>query len=200
MSQRPSSPLALAVLALLYERPMHPYEMAAVMRERGKEKSIKLRYGSLYTVIDALRRDDLIASREKVRQGRRPERTIFEITRTGTNVLKSWMAEILSQPVKEYPQFEAGLSLLPTLPPQTVIPLLTQRLERLTTEMAEVRSGLKSAADQNVPALFLVETEYYLALLQTERKFVEQLVERIRTGNLDGVEVWKRLHSRRRSA
>jgi DNA-binding PadR family transcriptional regulator len=179
---------------------MHPYEMAAVMRERGKEKSIKLRYGSLYTVIDALRRDGLIASREKMRQGRRPERTIFEITRTGTDVLKGWMAEILSQPVKEYPQFEAGLSLLPTLPPQTVIQLLTQRLERLATEMSEVRSGLKSAADQNVPALFLVETEYYLALLQTERKFVEQLVERIRTGTLDGVEVWKRLHSRRRSA
>ena len=42
-----SSPLALAVLVLLYERPMHPYEMAATLRERRKEDSIKLRYGSL---------------------------------------------------------------------------------------------------------------------------------------------------------
>ena len=49
---RLSNPLALAVLVLLFERPMHPYEMAATLKERHKEASIKLRYGSLYTVID----------------------------------------------------------------------------------------------------------------------------------------------------
>ena len=49
-----SNPLALAVLACLHERPMHPYEMASTMRERGKEQSIKLNYGSLYTVVDNL--------------------------------------------------------------------------------------------------------------------------------------------------
>ena len=34
---RTSNPLALAVLALLFERPMHPYEMAATLKERHKE-------------------------------------------------------------------------------------------------------------------------------------------------------------------
>jgi len=47
-----SNPLVLAVMVLLYERPMHPYEMAAALRERRKENSIKLRYGSIYTVIE----------------------------------------------------------------------------------------------------------------------------------------------------
>src|SRR5919206_135644 len=32
-----SNPLALAVMALLYERPMHPYEMVSLMREPVKE-------------------------------------------------------------------------------------------------------------------------------------------------------------------
>jgi DNA-binding PadR family transcriptional regulator len=32
----PGNPLALAVLALLFERPMHPYEMAATLRQRHK--------------------------------------------------------------------------------------------------------------------------------------------------------------------
>ena len=35
-----TNPLALAVLALLFERPMHPYEMAATLRERQKDASI----------------------------------------------------------------------------------------------------------------------------------------------------------------
>ena len=51
-----SNPLALAVLACLIERPMHPYEMASTMRERHKDESIKLNYGSLYTVTEALQR------------------------------------------------------------------------------------------------------------------------------------------------
>ena len=54
VKQRPSNPLALAVLALLFERPMHPYEMAATLKHRHKHESIKLRYGSLYTVIELL--------------------------------------------------------------------------------------------------------------------------------------------------
>ena len=39
-TKRPfSNPLALAILVLLYERPMHPYEMANTLRERRKERA-----------------------------------------------------------------------------------------------------------------------------------------------------------------
>ena len=46
--RRVSNPLALAVLASLTERPMHPYEISTTLRQRAKEESIKLNYGSLY--------------------------------------------------------------------------------------------------------------------------------------------------------
>ena len=35
---------------------MHPYEMATTMRTRGEDESIKLNYGSLYTVVESLAR------------------------------------------------------------------------------------------------------------------------------------------------
>ena len=37
-----SNPLALAVLSCLYERPMHPYEVAQTLRHRAKHESIRL--------------------------------------------------------------------------------------------------------------------------------------------------------------
>ncbi len=49
-----SNPLALAVLACLFERPMHPYEVAQTLRHRAKHESVRLNYGSLYDVVDAL--------------------------------------------------------------------------------------------------------------------------------------------------
>ena len=79
--RRVSNPLALAVLATLRQRPMHPYEMAAAMRSQGKERSIKLNYGSLYTVVDNLARHGLIEAMEASREGRRPERTVYRPTR-----------------------------------------------------------------------------------------------------------------------
>src|ERR1700745_230142 len=111
----PSNPLALAVLALLFERPMHPYEMGVILKQRHKEESIKLRYGSLYTVIDLLPRRSFIVARENGRDGRPPERTGYEITAAGRDELRAWMTDLIAEPVKEYPQFEAALCLLPVL-------------------------------------------------------------------------------------
>ena len=42
---------ALAVLCLLRERHMHPYEMRRLMRERHKEERLRLKAGSLYHAI-----------------------------------------------------------------------------------------------------------------------------------------------------
>ena len=67
-----SNPLALAVLVLLFEKAMHPYEMAATLKQRGKEQSIKLRYGSLYTVIGQLGREGFIEAVGTERAGGRP--------------------------------------------------------------------------------------------------------------------------------
>src|SRR4028118_436182 len=103
--RRVSNPLALAVMALLFERPMHPYEMVSTMRERGKHESVRLRYSSLYSVVGALEREGLISSRETVRAGRRPERTVYGITEEGREEFLSWLRELLSEPVKEYTQF-----------------------------------------------------------------------------------------------
>src|SRR3984957_15724625 len=106
-----SNPLALAVLACLYESPMHPYEMATTMRARHKDESIKLNFGSLYTVVEALERHGFIEAQETERAGRRPERTVYRITAAGSAELLDWLSELISVPAKEYLRFEAGLSL-----------------------------------------------------------------------------------------
>ncbi len=188
-----SNPLALAVLVLLFERPMHPYEMAATLKLRNKEKSIKLRYGSLYTVIEALVREGLIVAKETVREGRRPERTIYELTPSGAERMRAWLRELLGTPVKEYPQFEAALSLLPAVPPDEAVALLEGRVGRL----GEVAEGLRAsieAVSKVVEPLFLVEVEYRLALIEAERQFIEEFVRRIKT-DADYVRAWQGFHA-----
>jgi DNA-binding PadR family transcriptional regulator len=187
-----SNPLALAVLVLLFERPMHPYEIAATLRVRNKENSIKLRYGSLYTVIDGLHQEKLIEVKETVREGKRPERTIYALTPAGLKQMREWMHWLLGTPVKEYPQFEAALSLLPAVPPEEAVKLLEARVARLGEMSEELRAGIAEAV-RHVEALFLVENEYRLSLLETERQFIEGLVQRIKD-DADYVRTWKAFH------
>ena len=189
-----SNPLALAVLACLAEQPMHPYEMATTMRERGKHESIKLNYGSLYTVVESLQKHGLIAARETVREGRRPERTVYEITEAGRLTFTAWLSELIGTPTKEYTSFEAGLTLLGGLPPDQVVALLGQRTALLGAEISRVRAMLEFAAEKEVPRLFLVEAEYRIALLEAELEWVRKLAPSIADESLDGVPLWRSFH------
>ena len=192
----PSNPLALAVLALLFERPMHPYEMASTLKDRRKHESIKLRYGSLYTVIELLVTRGFIAAKETAREGKRPERTIYEVTPAGRDELHDWMADLIAEPVKEFPQFEAALCLLPVLPPDEALALLRQRLKRIEQTTTGLAGQIAAIGAQNFPGLFLVETEYRLALLKAEQVFVADLIHRIENG-WGPLDLWRGLHQDR---
>jgi DNA-binding PadR family transcriptional regulator len=192
-SKGPSNPLALAVLVLLFERPMHPYEIAATLQVRNKGGSIKIRYGSLYTVIEGLVRDGLIAVQETVRDGRRPERTIYAIRPAGLERMREWLRELIGTPAKEYPQFEAALSLMPALPPGEAVALLEGRVLKLATLAEEIRATIE-VVTKRVEPLFLVERDYHLAMVEAERQFVEGLLRRIAEDETY-THVWKELHA-----
>ncbi len=193
------NPLALAVLACLFERPMHPYEMASTLRERHKDESIKLNYGSLYSVVEALQRHGLIEAQETERKGRRPERTVYAITNPGALELTDWLSELLSTPVKEYRQFEAALSLLPVLEPREAMVLLEQRCRRLETQLSQRRAVTEMLESRRLPRLFSVEFEYSTVLLEAELEWVRALVGEIDSGTLEGSEFWSAIHGDRAS-
>jgi DNA-binding PadR family transcriptional regulator len=200
MPRRPTNPLALAVLACLSERPMHPYEMAATMRTRGQDASIRLNYGSLYGVVETLLKRGLLEEQEVVREGRRPERTVYRITDEGRAEVEDWLAELLGRSAKEFPQFEAGLSLMGALPPDRVVDLLQQRTVALQTRLSELDAIIEAATRNGVPRVFLVEMDYERAMVDADCAFTEQLAADIESEALDGVAFWKDVHATERSA
>ena len=192
-----SNPLALAVLACLVERPMHPYEISTTLRSRGKELSIKLNYGSLYSVVESLEKHGLIRARETTREGRRPERTVYEITDAGEIECEDWLAELIPVPVREFTSLEAGLSLLPLLEPNEAARLLDERAERLRIDQRGIDAAHAEAKSMQLPELFLIESVFRRTMLAAELEFVTTLARDIRSGAFKGTDWWQRIHDLR---
>jgi len=185
----------LAVLVCLYEKPMHPYEVAQTLRSRAKQESVRLNYGSLYAVVESLEKKGFVKATGTVREGKRPERTIYEITDDGAREMNDWMTELIGVPAKEYPAFMAGLSFIPSLPPDDALIALRARADALKMKLAGMEGTMKAARDAGLPRLFELEGEYEQQQLTAELTFVIGLVEEMSSGQLEGLEMWRAFHA-----
>jgi len=186
-----SNPLALAVLVCLYEKPMHPYEVAQTLRNRAKQESVRLNYGSLYAVVESLEKKGFIKATGTVREGKRPQRTVYEITDEGSVEMTDWLTELIGTPNKEYPAFMAGLSFLPALDPDDALAALRHRAEMLTVKLASQRGIEKAARDAGLPRIFGLESEYEEGQVVAELRFVTSLAEEMENGTLEGLDLWR---------
>ena len=185
--------LALAVLGTVVQRPMHPYEMASVLRARGKDQDMPIKWGSLYTVVRNLEKHGLLEAAESGRQGGRPERTVYRITEAGRAELVDWTRELVSTPEPEHTRFKAGLSVLGVLPPDEVIDLLRQRLSLVRQDIAGRQDAL-TVQLREIPRLFLVEDEYDLAMREAEAGWVGALLDEITSGRFADLAAWRAFH------
>ncbi len=193
MSRSRGNPLALAVLACLWERPMYPYEITTTLRDRGKDDSIRLNFGALYSVIATLEKRGMIAQLRVERGGNRPERVVYEITDRGRLEADAWERELLELPAKEYPAIEAGLSLIALVPPDEAAALLRSRVRRLEREIATSEQTL---AGLDLPELFVIENDFALAMHRAERDLCERYADRLERSEIGGQAAWAALHRR----
>ena len=169
----------IAVLALLREAPMHPYQMQSLLRERHKDEILALKKGSLYHAIGRLVRAELILAKETGRNGRRPERTTYAITPTGRKELIRALRQIVAVPQRESSEFMAAMSFLVHLTPAEAIPRLEERCHHLEQQIAAFSSSL-SAVTERVARINLVESEYLVAMLNAELAWVRNLIAEMR--------------------
>lgn len=182
------SPPTLAVLSLLAERPRHPYEMQALIRERHVGRVVRMRGGSLYDAVRRLQRVGLIAPLETERAGARPERTIYALTDSGRTELDSLLVEMLSEPLNEYPRFVAALAhVLGVGSKERAEELLRRRAARLRTEMDEI-DALRADLPADMPRIVMIETDYAQAMRRAELDWLAGTVEALSSGRLGWIE------------
>jgi DNA-binding PadR family transcriptional regulator len=180
----PLTPLAVAVLELLHERDMHPYEMQQLIRDRGTDHVIKLTPGALYHTVERLARHEYIEAMETARAGRRPERTVYAITEAGRDEFTDNLRDMIRRPQKEFPLFGAAVEMLQALDPNDAARLLEQRSVALEANIAAVEQLMASLLKRGLTRLQVVEIEYGITMIRAELSWVRGIVDDIRSGAL----------------
>ncbi|MET9328209.1 helix-turn-helix transcriptional regulator [Tsukamurella sp. NPDC003166] len=186
---REMAPLAIAALALLTERDMHPYEMFTTMVDRREDLVVKLRAGSLYHAVNRLADDGMVVAVSTERDGNRPERTTYGITPAGRERLQAVVADLLARPAEEYPRFPFAVSEAHNLDRGVVRALLAGRLERVDRELTEMRAGHARALERTAAA-YLLDLDYLIAMRAAEADWLRRTVGRLDDETLD----WKAHH------
>lgn len=178
------NPLGIAALALLAERPMHPYEMFQTLMLRREDRIVKVRPGSLYHAINRLETDGLIRTLGTEREGNRPERTTYAITTAGRDALLATVTEMIAEPVNEYPRFPLAIGEAHNLPLETVVGLLEQRLSLLRAARAEGEGELEGVRARGLPRKFWLDGTYLLAMNAAEIAWISGVLDELRSGAL----------------
>ncbi len=189
--QRPPAaltPPGIAILSLLWRQPMHPYEMRHRIRVQEIDRVMKVTHGTLYSTVDRLAASGLIQPVETSREGRRPERTVYEITDLGRDQLLDALRTHLMRTTPDYPGLATALTFASLLDPEEVAELLQRRAIEvealLSGKNAAVDASLKQFERMHLSRVHLIETEYLIALQRAELDWLRAVVADIRAGRL----------------
>ncbi|MFE0027534.1 PadR family transcriptional regulator [Amycolatopsis sp. NPDC059021] len=176
--------LGIAVLELLHEKPMHPYEMAQLMRERHVDTRVKLKAGSLYHTVERLLGNGFIEVVDTQRDGRRPERTVYGMTDAGRDAFVERARHLLGNVAEEYPEYLSGLAVIDDLGRETTLAELEIRATKLRSLVAADRVVLDRLADEGTPEIFWLDWRYTTDRRAFELEWTERLIDGLRSGRI----------------
>jgi len=177
-------PLGVVSLALLTERPMHPYEMYQLLVARSQDKTVKLRPGTLYHAINWLESAGFVVATGTEREGNRPERTTYAISDAGREALRRSVVAMLTEPAEEFPEFTVAMGEAHNLPREVVLGALRERVAFVEAECHRGGVHLDRANARGLPRRFILGGEFALNRARADVAWLNSVIAQIESGEL----------------
>lgn len=171
--------VAVMALALLHERPMHPYEVFRTLEHRCDTRLIRVNAGAVYHAVERLVAGGLAEAVGTDRQGRRPERTTYRVTDAGRAALVPRLTSLLADDHPAYPLFPVGLAQASHLPRADALAALAARRDRQADALARATGALERAMSHGHPLRHLLDFDHEIAMLTAEIAWLDDVVARL---------------------
>ena len=179
------SAVAVLILAMLHEQPMHPYQVHQTLVERGDTRLVRVNAGAVYHGIERLEKEGLVEAAGTERAGNRPERTTYRITDAGRSAFAARLASFLGDDHPSFPLFAVGLAEAHEIPSDEVVAQLTRRRDREADRMARLRQAQDRLRALGLPRRYLLDVERDLAMMGADIAWLDRTLEELRADELE---------------
>jgi DNA-binding PadR family transcriptional regulator len=128
----------LVILGLLRQESLHGYELKHVIEEHMGDWT-KIPVGSIYFALGKLADEGKIREVAVEREGKRPEKTVYEITAAGDEEFFALLRDCLGTSEKEYHEIDQALAFLDALKPREAAALFGSRVSLLEAQVLRLK-------------------------------------------------------------
>jgi DNA-binding PadR family transcriptional regulator len=172
----------LVILGLLLERPLYGYEIKQVIEEHMSDWT-SIAFGSIYFALDKLAAEKFVEKVEVEQAGKRPSRSVYEITAAGRGEFLRLLRESWQQPERQYFSIDICLFFLKNLPVDEVQRYLRSRQAGLQATLEHLHSHrAEQLAVPEVPRIAMAIFDHTLVHTQAELSWVTDLLARMESG------------------
>lgn len=168
----------LPLLGLLVEQPSHAYGLTSRLCERyGRSTATR---STVTSLLKSLEKAGLVASRQPEQVGKRPPRTVYELTEAGVADFRRRVEAGLGEGETASADFVMAVAYAAILPAEQAADLLDARAERVEREAARLRERPDGVAEAH-----MLEAAYWHTIAAAEAEWLRMLAVRIRERDID---------------
>jgi DNA-binding PadR family transcriptional regulator len=176
-----------ALLGLLSEQSMYPYQIEQQVKYRDMRSWTDLSMSSIYKLLRKLEENRLISRKDEVSQENRIQK-IYTLTQEGKQALQQKIITLLTEPEHTKWQIDIAtynLNLIPTEKAQTA---LTEYRKKIEKKIQEYEALLKFLQDEECPNYRYGVAERPIFLLKGELQWVDSFLKQqnLSTPNQEG--------------
>lgn len=167
-----------ALLGLLSEEPMYPYQVEQQVKYRDMRFWTELSMSSIYKVLDKLEKKSLVVRTNEVSEENRL-RKLYAISEDGKKALQEKLVTLLSVPEHVRWQVDIGTYNCDLLPRKTVVAALKKYRKELETQVKQYGELEKFLRDSGCPPHRFAIALRPVFLLKGEIEWVDAYLARL---------------------
>lgn len=173
------SNLEASILGLLCEGFRYGYELDKIIEERNMRHWTEIAFSSIYYVLKRLEKKGLITSGTERVSGR--SRKVYSVTSQGEVAMREKVQYLISNTHQVPNPFDLGIGNLDKLTPEEIMEGLRSYIESIGIQEQFLRKRLAVMDESEWPYHIRGLVTRPLALLDTERIWVETYIEELET-------------------
>ena len=172
----------LVILGLLRERPLYGYEIKQIIEEHMSDWT-SIAFGSIYFALDKLAEEKLVEKVEVEQKGKRPSRSVYQISEAGREEFIRLLRENWQQFERQYFSLDICLFFLDSLPIGEIRKYLQIRQSALQSALDQIQSHrTEQLALPEIPPLAAAIFDHTLVHTKAELDWVTALLQNLEGG------------------